>query len=72
MSEIPDELWDIIKKRFELMPSNMKISIGGAGTLDKMSIINHIENKDEIGKLFVRMQLNYLRLFKKEVGFKNG
>jgi hypothetical protein len=66
-----DALWEVTKKRFELMPNNMRISIGGAGVLDKKAIIDHLENRDEIGELFVKMQLNYLRLFKKEVEFKN-
>lgn len=66
-----DDLWEVTKKRFELMPKNIRISVGGASVLDKKAIIDHIENRDEIGELFVKMQLNYLRLFKKELEFKN-
>ena len=71
MSSITNDEWGVVKSRFEQMPENMRISIGGFQTLTKDDIIRHIENKDETGELLVKMQMNYLKLFKKEVDLEN-
>ena len=71
MNEISNDYWIVVKSRFEQMPENMKISIGGFETLTKEDIIEHIEKKDQIGQLLVKMQMNYLRLFKKEADIEN-
>ena len=71
MSEISNDDWIVVKSRFEQMPENMRISMGGFQTLTKEDIIRHIEEKDETGELLVKMQMNYLKLFKKEVDIEN-
>ncbi len=67
MSEIPEEFWEILKERFKRMPENLRLVIGGYGNLDKKTILEHLEKRDEIGDLLARIELNYLRLFKQEV-----
>jgi hypothetical protein len=64
--EIPEVFWEIIKARFEKMPPHLKLVIGGFGSLKKEEILEHIEKRDEIGKLLVETQLEYLKLFKEE------
>ncbi|MEM5878202.1 MAG: hypothetical protein QXF12_04970 [Candidatus Aenigmatarchaeota archaeon] len=64
--EIPDFFWDVVKARFERMPSHLKLVIGGVGPLEKNDIIKHIEQRDEIGKILVKTQLNYLRIIAEE------
>ena len=71
MSPTTNDEWGVVKSRFEQMPENMRIAIGGSHTLTKDDIIRHIENKDETGELLVKMQMNYLKLFKKEVDLEN-
>lgn len=64
--KISDELWEIVKARFEKMPANLRLVISGCGSLTKKKIIEHLEKRDEIGKLLVRMQMEYLKMFKEE------
>ena len=61
----PDE-WKIVRARIESMPSNMRLSIGGMGSFDKNQLLQHVDDRDEIGQLLVKMHFNYLRTFKKE------
>ena len=42
MSSITNDEWGVVKSRFEQMPENMRISIGGFRTLTKDDIIRHI------------------------------
>ncbi|MGC8812451.1 MAG: hypothetical protein ACP5O8_02585 [Candidatus Aenigmatarchaeota archaeon] len=65
-SEIPEVFWKIVKARFERMPSNLTLVIGGFGSLKKEEILQHLEKKDEIGELLVKMEMEYLKLFKQE------
>jgi hypothetical protein len=52
--------------RFERMPPHLKLVIGGIGALSKEDILNHLRKKDEIGKLLVKMQIEYLKLLAEE------
>ncbi|MCC5994106.1 MAG: hypothetical protein LM587_00720 [Candidatus Aenigmarchaeota archaeon] len=65
--EIPEIFWELVKARFERMPPNLRLVIGGVGSLKKEEILNHIEKKDEIGELLGRMEIEYLKLIKEEV-----
>lgn len=58
-----EDMWDIVKARIEKMPPHMKISIGNKD-YDKNSIIKHVENRDEVGKLILEMEMNYLKALK--------
>ena len=65
-SSIPKEFWAVLIERYERMPSNARVVIGGLGALDKKEIIKHLEKKDEIGSLIAQIELNYLKIFKEE------
>ncbi len=62
--EIPETFWRIAKARFEKMPSHLRLIIG-ANSLTKEEILNEIEKRSEVGKLLVKMQLEYLKFLKK-------
>lgn len=64
--EIPEFFWNVLKARFGKMPENLKIVIGGFGSLTKNEILECLEKRDEIGILLAKMELEYLRLFKQE------
>ena len=66
MSEIPEAFWEIAIARFKKMPSHLKLIIGGIGTLSKEDILNHLRRRDEIGRLLVKMQIEYLKLLAEE------
>lgn len=63
---LPKEFWAVLMKRYEKMPSDVKIVIGGFGAMDKKEIMEHIKKKDEVGALIAQIELNYLKLFKEE------
>jgi hypothetical protein len=65
--DVPEIFWEIVKARFERMPRNLKLVIDGFGVLKKEEILQHLGKRDEVGKLLVRMQIEYLKTFKKEV-----
>ncbi len=54
----------IVLARLETMPSNMSLSIGGAGSLSKWDLIEHVKKEDELGKLVVGVYMAGLRSFK--------
>jgi len=57
------EVKKLVIARLKTMPSNLRISIGNS-VYSKEELIEKVEKEDEIGKLIVRMQLNYLKSFK--------
>lgn len=61
---ITEEEWKLVKARIEAMPHNMRLSIGSFGTFNKEQIIEKIEKRDEVGRIVVEMQLNYIRKLK--------
>ncbi len=63
--EFTEDEWKIVKLRVLSMPANMKIFIGGS-SFKKDELIQHVEDRDDVGKLLVKIHLNYLRSFKKE------
>lgn len=59
-------IWGIEAKelaiaRLDGFPSTRKIFIGGFGEFSKEDIIKAIENDDEAGSLFIKMQIEYLK-----------
>ena len=66
--KIPESFWSVVKARFKLMPDNLRIVIGGYGSLTKKDILKHLEKRDEIGRLLVKMQMEYLKVLKE--GYK--
>ncbi len=57
-----NELKKLIKIRLEAAPSNIGFSIGKC--FSKEELLKEIENETEIGKLFIKLQLEYLRSMK--------
>ncbi len=58
-----DEQWQLVKSRIEEMPPHMKIPIGNK-EYDKADILEHVEKKDEIGRLIFEVEMNYLKALK--------
>ena len=61
-NKIDKRLQELVIARIEAqMSSNLKLSIGNGGSLDKTQIIEHIEKGDEIGRQIVQSHLNFIR-----------
>jgi len=56
-----EELRELVLARLEIMPSNLKLSIGNYGTLTKQELIEHVRKGDDKGMQIVKMQMNFIR-----------
>lgn len=59
--KIAEELKKIVLWRLETIPPNFKLSVGNEGTFTKEELKQHIEKEDNIGVLFAKMQLNFMK-----------
>jgi len=61
-SEINDEIKKLVIARIDArMPPNIKISIGGGGSLSKEEMIEHVRKGDEKGKQIIKMHMNFIK-----------
>lgn len=60
MSEY-EEFKEIVIKRLEAMPENVKVSMGSIGTFSRDELIRHVIKDSDIGKFIIKMQIEYLR-----------
>jgi len=56
-----EELKELILARIEVMPSNLKLSIGNFGTFTKQELMEHVKKGDEEGKQIMQMQINFIK-----------
>lgn len=66
--EVSGEVKKLVIERLKRMPPNYRILVGSSGkTYGREDMISSVEKEDELGMRIVRMQLNYLRSFKRKV-----
>jgi len=46
---------ELVIKRLETIPPNVKMSIGSKGTFEIKDIIESVKKQDEVGKSFINM-----------------
>ena len=61
VNEIPEQVWELVYERYLKAPETIKLAIPGVGVLDKNAILYHIKRRDEIGRIIVMMEWQYLR-----------
>lgn len=61
-----EDQWKIVRARVSSMSPNLRLSIGGMGTMNKEELVEHIDNRDEVGRILLKVHMNYLKSFKKE------
>ncbi len=59
--KISEELKKIVLWRLDTIPPNFKLSVGNEGTFTKEELKQHVEKGDEIGVMFAKMQLNFMK-----------
>lgn len=59
--EKEQELKELVLARIDVMPPNLKLSIGNFGTFTKQELIEHVKKGDEAGKQIIQMQLNFIK-----------
>jgi hypothetical protein len=60
-----DEIKKIVLARLSNIPENHKISVGSKGDYTVEEMRSHVEKEDEVGRMFIEMQLLFIRSMKK-------
>lgn len=63
-NKITREIKELVIARLDVMPSNVKVSIGSFGTFSKNELKEHVKDNDEVGKKVVEVQMAFLRAIK--------
>jgi len=64
MNEISDKERELIIARMEILPSELHFSSGNSATFTRNEVIEHIRTNDDVGKEFVKIELDFLRALK--------
>lgn len=64
--KVSQDEWNIVRARVSRMSPNLRLSIGGMGTMNREQLVEHVDNKDDVGQILLKIHMNYLRSFKKE------
>lgn len=60
--KIPKEVKEVVVAKIDAqMPSNLKLSIGSYGTMNKEEMIEHVNKGDLIGRQIVRAHISFLK-----------
>lgn len=62
--QINEELNELVAARLKTLPADREIFIGSDGSYTPQQLIHHIEKGDEIGKMMVEIERNYLTALK--------
>jgi len=54
----------LVMARLDVLPSNVGIAVGSAGNFTKDQLLEHIDDEDEIGQMFIELDLKFLRALK--------
>ncbi len=57
-----DDIINLILARLSVMPEHISLRFGNIDEgLDKDELIKHVKKQDEIGKRFVKLQMDYIK-----------
>ena len=60
--EVNERMKEIVVARIDAqVPSNLKLAMGGYGSMNKEEMIEHVQKGDEIGKQIVKRHLLFLK-----------
>ena len=62
--EINNDIKELVIARIDLLPSNVKVSIGSEGEFNKSELIESVKRGDAVGQQIVKMELSFLRALK--------
>ena len=66
--KITKDMRDLVVARLEVMPANVKLSIGSEGDFSKNELIEHVKKEDDpIGKKIIEIELEFLRALKEGI-----
>lgn len=60
--DIDENIIKLVIARIDAQVSpNLKLSIGSMGSINKQEMIEHVKNKDPIGKQIIQAHLNFIK-----------
>ncbi len=59
--EIKDDIKELVIARLDVLPSNLKVSIGSDGEFTKSELIERVKSGDSVGQQIIKMELAFLR-----------
>lgn len=62
--EINDDIKELVIARLDVLPPNVKVSIGADGEFAKSELIEHVKEGDSIGQQIIKIELSFLRALK--------
>ncbi len=62
--EINKDVQELVIARLDLLPQNVKVSIGAEGEFTKSELIERVKKGDAIGHQIVEIELSFLRALK--------
>ncbi|MCK5211634.1 hypothetical protein KAJ89_02940 [Candidatus Parcubacteria bacterium] len=63
--EFDENVKELVKLRLCSMPEDVSMSIGSEGQFTRDELIAHIEKGDEIGNKVIKIEIEFLKSFKK-------
>ena len=60
-----EEFREIVIKRLEAMPENVKVSMGSLGTFSREDLIRNVSEDTKLGKFILKMQIEYMKSMSK-------
>ena len=63
-------LKELVVARLEVLPSDVRISIGSLGSFTRDELITHVKKNDKIGKKITEVELEYLKLLKEGIFYE--
>lgn len=62
--EINNDIKELVIARIDLLPPNVKISVGAEGEYTKSELIERIKKGDNVGQQIIQMEMSFLRALK--------
>jgi len=66
------EIRELVIERLKNLSSNLKVSIGSLGEFSKDELIKNVQEKNDVGKKIIEIQLEYIRALKEGLFFNEG
>lgn len=61
MPELEKDIEELIVARLKSMPTNIELAVGNEDSITVEDLIKHVRDNDEIGKMYIESQLEYIR-----------
>mgnify|MGYP006302056759 CR=1 FL=1 len=59
--EISQDMVELVLARTDAMPDNIQVCLDGLGVFGKEDIKKHVRDQDDLGRMIVENQIQYLR-----------